>query len=102
MLRSEQTGDQALLGPVKTVEKDGRVVRGERMKLAIIKTAMTMVKEGNLIPSAQQISARAGVAVRSVFRHFDDMENLHVAFDQLLQEEVEKEFPNESLSLIHI
>jgi AcrR family transcriptional regulator len=60
---------------------------------------MTMVKEGNLIPSAQQISARAGVAVRSVFRHFDDMENLHVAFDQLLQEEVEKKFPKESLLL---
>jgi len=97
LLRSEQTGDQALLGPEQTVAKDGRVVRGERMKLAIIKTTMTMVKEGNLIPSAQQISARAGVAVRSVFRHFDDMENLHVAFDQLLQEEVEKEFPKESL-----
>ena len=80
----------------QAVAKDGRIVRGERMKLAILKTTMAMVKEGNLIPSAQQISARAGVAVRSVFRHFDDMENLHVAFDQLLQEEFEKEFPGGS------
>jgi len=80
----------------QAVEKDGRIARGERMKLGILKTTMTMVKEGNLIPSAQQIAARAGVAIRSVFRHFDDMENLHVAFDQMLQEAIEKEYPRGS------
>lgn len=79
----------------QAVEKDGRIARGERMKDTILKTTIAMVKEGNLIPSAQQISARAGVAIRSVFRHFDDMENLHIAFDQLLQEEFEKEYPRE-------
>lgn len=77
----------------KAVEKDGRRARSERMKEAILKTTIEMVKEGNLIPSAQQIAARTGVGIRSVFRHFDDMENLHVAFDQLLQDEIEKVYP---------
>ena len=44
--------------------------------------------EGNLIPSAKQISDRAGVNMRSVFRHFDDMETLHSMFDQLIDEEL--------------
>jgi AcrR family transcriptional regulator len=77
----------------EAVEQDGRIARGERMKEAILRTTMAMVKEGNLIPSAQQISARAGVAIRSVFRHFDDMENLHIAFDQMLQDDLQKEYP---------
>lgn len=57
------------------------------MKASIIKTTMAMVMEGNLVPSAQQISDRAGVNVRSVFRHFDDMETLHTTVDQLIDEE---------------
>ena len=75
------------------VEQDGRVARGERMREAILKTTMAMVKEGNLIPSAAQIAMRAGVNIRSVFRHFDDMENLHIAFDQMLQHDLENEYP---------
>lgn len=74
-------------------EQDGRVARGERMREAILKTTMAMVKEGNLIPSAAQIATRAGVNIRSVFRHFDDMENLHIAFDQMLQHDLENEYP---------
>ena len=75
------------------VEQDGRVARGERMKEAILKSTLAMVKEGNLIPSAAQIAARANVNIRSVFRHFDDMENLHIAFDQMLQDDLENEYP---------
>jgi hypothetical protein len=32
----------------EAVEQDGRIARGERMKEAILRTTMAMVKEGNL------------------------------------------------------
>ena len=71
----------------KTAQKDGRRARSERMKTAILRTTLVMVKEGNLIPGAQQIADRAGVGIRSVFRHFEDMESLHSSFVQLINED---------------
>ncbi len=69
------------------VQEDGRKARGERMRASILRTTIAMVMEGNLVPSAKQISDRAGVNMRSVFRHFDDMETLHSMFDQMMDEE---------------
>lgn len=57
-------------------ENDGRRQRSERSKQAIIDAMAAMIEEGNLIPTAQQASDRAGVGIRTVFRHFSDMENL--------------------------
>ena len=48
---------------------------------------LELVNEGNLIPTAQQVSDRAGVGIRSVFRHFSDMESLY----QVLGEQTAKE-----------
>ena len=59
-----------------TTVPDGRRLRSERSKQAIIDAMMDMISEGNLMPTARQVSERAGVGIRSVFRHFEDMENL--------------------------
>jgi AcrR family transcriptional regulator len=55
---------------------DGRRLRSERSRQAIIDAMLALIDEGNLMPSAQQVSERAGVGIRSVFRHFSDMESL--------------------------
>lgn len=60
---------------------DGRRLRSERSRLAIIDAALALQQEGTLVPTAQQISERAGVGIRSFFRHFDDMESLFQAAD---------------------
>lgn len=60
---------------------DGRRLRSERSRLAIIDAALSLQQEGTLVPTAQQISERAGVGIRSFFRHFDDMESLFQAAD---------------------
>jgi len=36
-----------------------------------------LVEEGAVRPTAEQVAARAGVGLRTVFRHFDDMETLY-------------------------
>jgi AcrR family transcriptional regulator len=37
---------------------------------------LALQEEGDLSPTAQQVAARAGVALRTVFGHFSDMETL--------------------------
>jgi len=47
-----------------------------------------LVGEGNLLPTAQEVAARAGVGIRTVFRHFTDMESLYVELDAHLRREI--------------
>lgn len=58
------------------MERDGRVRRGAANREAIIDAALALVAEERTLPIAQAIAERAGVAKRSVFHHFPDMEAL--------------------------
>jgi AcrR family transcriptional regulator len=60
----------------KELSSDGRLRRGERSREAIVTALFELVAEGVLQPTAQQVAERAGVGIRSVFRHFDDMDGL--------------------------
>ena len=60
-------------------ETDGRRARAVRTKSAIVGALLDLVREGSLAPTAKQIAARAGVAVRSIGQHFPSRENLFVA-----------------------
>jgi AcrR family transcriptional regulator len=55
---------------------DGRVLRGARNRQAVVDAFLALVQEGDLRPTAPRVAARAGVSLRSVFHHFDDMESL--------------------------
>ena len=58
---------------------DGRAARAERTRDAVVDAMLSLVDEGELRPTARQISARANVSLRSVFQHFEDMETLFAA-----------------------
>lgn len=66
---------------------DGRVRRGVRSREAIVAALMDLVGRGILQPTVQQVAERAGVGVRSVFRHFSEMETLYRAMDARLEAE---------------
>ena len=68
--------------PSTSEAPDGRRQRSERSKQAIIEAMLDMIGEDTLIPTAQQVSERAGVGIRSVFRHFEDMECIFVMADE--------------------
>jgi len=44
------------------------------------------------VPTAQQISSRAGVGIRSFFRHFEDMESLFETADEYVRDSYEALF----------
>ena len=61
---------------------DGRRLRSERSRKAMIDAALELIEDGNYAPTAKQISARAGVGIRSFFRQFEDMDQFFAAVDE--------------------
>jgi TetR/AcrR family transcriptional regulator, regulator of autoinduction and epiphytic fitness len=55
---------------------DGRRARGERTRLRVLEALLALVEEGELRPTAQEVASRAGVALRTVYHHFEDVEAL--------------------------
>ncbi len=68
-------GLAAAPGPVA----DGRSARGRRTSSAIVDAHVELLREGSLRPTAEQIAARAGVSVRSLWLHFPELEALFSA-----------------------
>jgi AcrR family transcriptional regulator len=69
-------------------DRDGRVLRGEQNRRAILDAIHALVARGVLRPTAEQVALEAGVGTRTVFRHFADMERLHTELSERLQAEV--------------
>jgi AcrR family transcriptional regulator len=59
-----------------TAVSAGRRARSERTRDAIADALLDLLGEGSLRPTAKEIAARAGVSLRSVYVHFDDLEDL--------------------------
>ncbi len=55
---------------------DGRVARGARTRQALAEALITLLEEGAVQPPARRIAERAGVSLRLVFHHFDDLESI--------------------------
>ena len=47
-----------------------------------------LIREGHVSPSADQVAFRAGVGLRTVFRHFSDMESLHREMHEAMEGEL--------------
>jgi TetR/AcrR family transcriptional regulator of autoinduction and epiphytic fitness len=60
-------------------QRDGRTVRAERTRQALVDALLALLGEGQLQPTAERIAERAGVSERSVFQHFADREALYQA-----------------------
>lgn len=64
---------------------DGRHRRSMSSQRRIVQAMLELVAEGNVAPSADEVSDRAGVGRRSVFRHFSDMDSLYREMAAILQ-----------------
>ena len=49
---------------------------GQRNRDAVVEALLDLYAEGNLRPSADEIAARSGLSPRSLFRYFDDVDDL--------------------------
>ena len=62
---------------IATERVDGRIARGARTRSAIADALYDLLREGHGDASARAIAQRAGVSLRSVFQHFDDVEAVY-------------------------
>lgn len=58
---------------------DGRRARSERSKAAVVDAMLGLARDGVYEPTSIQIAQRAGVTQRTLFRHFDTIEDIVVA-----------------------
>ena len=56
------------------VPSDGRAARSHRARAAVAAAMLDLLNDGVVKPTAAQIAERAGVSLRLVFHHFEDLE----------------------------
>lgn len=71
MTQAAQTKDTT-----KEAQPDGRRAWRDRNRLAVVDALLDFYAEGNLRPGAQAVAERSGVSRRSVFRYFEDLDDL--------------------------
>lgn len=67
---------------------DGRRRRGQDSRARIVQAMLDLVREGHISPSAELVAARAEVGLRTVFRHFKDLESLYREMSAVIEGEL--------------
>jgi AcrR family transcriptional regulator len=75
-------------GPASHEMPDGRRQRSERSRAQIIEALFGLIQEGDMSPSAAKVAERAKVGLRTVFRHFEDMDSLYGEMSRSLTAEI--------------
>src|SRR3954467_5709155 len=58
---------------------DGRRLRREQNRESVVDALVELFEEGDYTPSSATIAGRAGISARSLFRYFDDVDDLNRA-----------------------
>lgn len=67
---------------------DGRRERSRSSRARIVAAMLELVGKGDVAPSAARVAETAGVGLRSVFRHFDDMDALYREMGEAIEASV--------------
>lgn len=72
----------------QSLPHDGRRKRSRSSRARIVAAMLDLVARGEVAPSAAQVAEAAGVGLRSVFRHFKDMDALYREMTEAIEIEV--------------
>jgi AcrR family transcriptional regulator len=67
---------------------DGRKARSQRSREQIVDALFTLIEAGDMNPSAASVAEEAGVGLRTVFRHYDDMDGLYREMSERMDREI--------------
>ena len=77
---------KAMIEPAQ--QTDGRRRRGQNNRASIVTAMLEIIRTGDMSPSAEQVAARADVGLRTVFRHFKDMDSLYSEMSVVIEDEL--------------
>lgn len=69
-------------------ETDGRRRRGLDSRDRIVEAMLELMREGEVAPGAERVAGRAEVGLRTVFRHFRDMDSLYAEISRIIEGEL--------------
>ena len=69
-------------------EQDGRRRRSQDSRARIVAAMLELVAGGNVDPGAELVAAHAQVGLRTVFRHFKDMDSLYREMSTVIEGEL--------------
>ena len=67
---------------------DGRHARSVATRDKIVAALLQLVRDGDVSPSAARVAETAGVGLRTVFRHFDEMDTLYREMSEIIEAQV--------------
>ncbi|OUW90248.1 MAG: hypothetical protein CBD94_03875 [Gammaproteobacteria bacterium TMED234] len=70
---------------------DGRILRSQKSQAIILECFIKLINKGNYYPTADEVAKESGIAIRTVFRQFADMETLLIKVDELINIEILKD-----------
>ena len=65
---------------------DGRRQRSSQSSDLIAQACIEIINQGNLNPTAKEVAKRAGVGTRTVFRQYEDMEDLYLRIHNIMKD----------------
>lgn len=68
--------------------RDGRHARSIATRDKIVTALLQLVRDGDVAPSAVRVAETAGVGLRTVFRHFDEMDTLYREMSEAVEAQV--------------
>jgi AcrR family transcriptional regulator len=71
--------DEVMPVSVDAISTDGRIARGVRTRRHVAEALISLLEDGETQPTARKVAERAGVSLRLVFHHFEDMDALYRA-----------------------
>lgn len=84
------TGTMPDDGSIRTdLSPDGRRLRSERSRKCIVDALTSLIRNREILPSAERVSEAANVGLRTVFRHFEDMDSLYQEVAEKIEAEIQ-------------
>ena len=81
-------GKTMVRGSAEVVEEDGRRQRSSRSRERIVHAMIELVRAGEMSPAAARVAEKANVGLRTVFRHFEEMDVLNREISAIVEAEI--------------
>lgn len=69
-------------------EADGRRQRSSRSRERIVHAMIELIRSGEMAPAAARVAEKANVGLRTVFRHFEEMDTLNRQISAIVEAEI--------------
>lgn len=70
------------------MEEDGRRQRSNRSRERIVHAMIELIRAGEMSPAAARVAEKANVGLRTVFRHFEEMDTLNREISAIVAAEI--------------